>query len=273
MPSKRTLTRQEARYLCDAYYTIQEYRKRAANQLRAATPEHEQPSEILTSFLREYERLERRMKTELGRFARSTEIGRWLLSICGIGPVITAGLIAEIDIQKAVTAGHIWAFAGLAPGVEWNKHEKRPWNARLKTLCYKIGESLVKVSGNDKDVYGKVYRQRKALEIERNERGEFAEQASQKLAVTKIGKDTEAYKWYSQGKLPPAHLDMRARRVAVKRFLADLQTAWYWLEFHCLPPLPYPIAILEHAHYELPSAFDNMPDLREALSKCGARSV
>jgi len=247
MGDQRNLTRQEARYMVDAFYTIQEYRKRAANQIRAATPEHEQPSEILMSFLTDYERIEKRIKVELGRFARSTEIGRWLLSIHGIGPVITAGLIAEIDIGRAPTAGHIWAFAGLAPGVEWNKHEKRPWNARLKTLCFKIGESFVKVSNNDKDVYGKVYRKRKELEIERNERGEFVEQAKEKLETVKIGKDTEAYKWYSQGKLPPAHIDMRARRVATKLFLAHMWETWYRLEVG-EPPLPYPIAILGHAH-------------------------
>ena len=242
------MTKLEARYLVDAYYVIQEYRKTAANQLRAATAENEQPSEILQGFLSEYERLENAMKRELERFAKSSEIGRWALSICGIGPVITAGLLAEIDIRKAPTVGCIWAFAGLAPGVEWKKGEKRPWNARLKTLTWKISDSFVKVSGRDSDIYGKVYRQRKELEQERNEAGMFADQAARKLAETKIGKDTEAYKWYSVGKLPPGHIDMRARRYATKLFLAHFWEVAYRDHYKVAPPLPYPIAFLGHAH-------------------------
>mgnify|MGYP001584483263 CR=1 FL=1 len=250
-PSGAPLTKVEARFLVDSFYTIQDYRKTAANQLRAATPENEQPSEILKGFLAEYEGLEHRMQRELERFAKSSEIGRWALSVCGIGPIITAGLLAEIDIAKAPTVGHVWAFAGLAPGVEWKKGEKRPWNARLKTLCWKASDSFVKVSNRESDIYGKVYRQRKELEQERNERGEFAEQARHKLETTKIGKDTEAWKWYSIGKLPPAHIDMRARRYAVKLFLAHMHEVWYRLEVGA-PPLPYPIAFQGHAHKKDP---------------------
>ena len=71
-PSGAPLTKLEARYLVDSYYTVQEYRKTAANQLRAATPENEQPSEILQGFLTEYEKLENAMKRELERFAKSS---------------------------------------------------------------------------------------------------------------------------------------------------------------------------------------------------------
>lgn len=56
-------------------------------------------------------------------------------SIHGIGPVISAGLLAHIDIHRAVTVGHIWRFAGLDPSVKWLKKTKRPWNAGLKVLC------------------------------------------------------------------------------------------------------------------------------------------
>ena len=32
----------------------------------------------------------------------------------------------------------------------------------LKELCWKIGESFVKVKGNPADIYGKIYEERKA---------------------------------------------------------------------------------------------------------------
>ena len=174
------------------------------------------------------------------------------MGICGIGPVIAAGLLAHIDIERAPTVGHIWNFAGLNPDQEWSKGQKRPWNAKLKTLCWKIGQSFVKVSNNDKDFYGKIYQERKAYESALNEAGEYAEQARAKLEKFKIGKDTESYKWYSEGKLPPAHIQQRAERYAVKLFLSHLHEIWYREHYGTEPPKPFAIAQLEHAHYISP---------------------
>src|SRR6185437_10902883 len=50
---------------------------------------------------------------------------------------------------------------------------KRPWNARVKVLCWKIGESFVKVKANENDFYGKLYEKRKLMEQLKNERGDF----------------------------------------------------------------------------------------------------
>jgi len=125
---------------------------------------------------------------------------------------------------------------------------KRPWNASLKTLCWKIGESFVKVSNNPRDVYGHLYRQRKEMEESRNANKEYAGQAARILKEKNIGKTTEAYKWYSKGMLPPAHINQRAKRWAVKIFLSHLHEHWYRQEFKKEPPAPYPIAILGHAH-------------------------
>ena len=166
----------------------------------------------------------------------------------GVGPVIAAGLLAHIDIHKAKTAGALWKYAGLDPSAQWKKGQKRPWNAALKVLCWKLGESFVKVSGNKNDVYGKIYKQRKELEAQRNESGEFAEQAKAKLEKFNIGKTTDAYKAYSIGKLPPAHIHARATRFAVKLFLSHLQEVWWKHEFHTDPPAPYAMVHQGHAH-------------------------
>ena len=122
----------------------------------------------------------------------------------GVGPVIAAGLLAHIDITRANTAGSIWRFAGLDPTSEWKKGTKRPHNAALKTLCWKLGESFVKISGKEDSVYGKLYKERKAEESAKNERGEFADQAKQKLEKFKIGKTTDAYKAYSVRNATPS---------------------------------------------------------------------
>lgn len=247
-----TLSKEEARYLVDLYYQMQEYRKASDNQVRQLQKsDTKEPHETLAFFADNFRTLERNIKSVLQVYAESQPIGQWMLSICGIGPVISAGLMANIDITKVQTAGQIQAFAGLDPTREWKKNEKRPYNARLKTLCWKIGQSFIKVQNNEEDVYGKIFAIRKAYEIERNEKGELADQAAAKLEKYNIGKDTDAYKWYSQGKLPPAHLNQRASRYAVKIFLSHLFSVWYEMEHKEKPPKPYAIAILNHAH-EIP---------------------
>ena len=54
--------------------------------------------------------------------------------------------------------------------------------------------------------------------------------------------------------LPPAHIQARAKRYAVKIFLSHLFDVWYKLEKGQEPPKPYALAILGHAHeIEIPN--------------------
>ncbi len=300
----KELSAQEARYMVDAYYTMQDHRMATGNQVRTLFDAGE-PNETIKYFHKQYRGLEMNIQKILDAYTKQHPVGQWMRGIMGVGPVIAAGLLAHIDITKAPTVGHIWSFAGLNAEAVWlsreksnalakeiignskkitNKHivelgnavgrkpesilrlatddgkkkltrqnltaalAKRPWNARLKVICWKLGESFVKVSANPKDIYGHIYAERKRLEIERNEAGLFADQAAAALKNKNIGKDTEAYKWYSKGMLPPAHIHARAKRYAVKLFLSHLHEFWYEHEYGEKPPLPYPIAFLGHAH-------------------------
>lgn len=238
---------EEARYLVSAYYTMQDYRIRSAAQARELL-KAEKPNEAIIWLEMQNESLEHAVKRMLDAWTDSQPMGQWAKAITGIGPVISAGLLAHIDITKAPTAGHIWRFAGLDPTSKWNKGEKRPWNADLKVLCYKAGESFVKVQAMESDVYGKLYAQRKKQEQAKNEAGGFNEQAKEMLTAKKFGADTVARGWYEKGMLPPAHLHARARRYAVKIFLSHWHEAAYRKHYGVEPPAPYPIAILGHAH-------------------------
>ena len=243
----KILTPNEARYLVDTYYQIQEHRIATAAQARTLSKADE-PNELISYVSKEMEVLENEIRKVLHDYAKAHPVGQWSLSVCGIGPVISAGLLAHISIEKAPTVGHIWSFAGLDPNRKWGKGQKRPHNADLKTLCWKIGQSFVKVSNNENDFYGKIYKSRKAMEQAKNEAGDYAEQAENKLLTTKIGKTTDAYKWYSQGKLPPAHIQQRSERYATKLFLAHWHEVAYWYRYGTRPPNPYSIDILCHAH-------------------------
>ena len=241
-----TMSEQEARFLVDAYYLMQDDRKRAHNQVRQMEAE---PHTVIAWLAEQSVTLEQQIKRALESYTDVKPVGVWLKANFGIGPVISAGLLAHIDINKAPTVGHIWRFAGLDPSVKWEKKTKRPWNADLKTLCWKIGQSFMKFSGNDACVYGQVYRERKAYEIARNDSGGNAETAARILAEKKFRPDTDAVKHYTAGHLPPAQIDARARRYAVKLFLSHLQLVWYFHEFRKLPTNPYALGQLDHCAF------------------------
>jgi hypothetical protein len=320
----RTLVDTEVRYLVDAYYIIQEDRKRAKMQ-RDSLKKAGEPNAIIDYLFNQSRILETQIKLALDVYTNSHMMGSWMRDVFGIGPVISAGMLAHIDIDQAPVVGHIWQYAGIAgppqqlkdrrasyrvkykepinpdtpppfvlksgqevtpyyPDGEdtyiyqilvgeadapeweatadiqdvemtyrisgqkpWEKGQKRPFNAKLKTLCWKAGQSFMKFSGDSRCYYGKIYRERKEYEIERNEAGYNAEYAAVK--VKQVGRSTEAYKHFLQGRCPPGQIDGRARRYSVKLFLAHMHGVWYERHFGRPAPKPYPIAILGHAHY------------------------
>jgi len=198
---------QEARHLVKLYYTVQTLRIRSGNQISAVERESGvEPTDVIKHVERSFKVLENNIKISLMVFARQYTVGKWLQSICGIGPVLSAGFLSELDVRGRPTAGHFMSFAGIIPGQEklWVKGVKRPWNADLKVLCFKTAESFIKVQNNDKDVYGHLFALRKKYEWERNLNGELADQAALKDSSTQpkgtqglVGKDTDAFEWYT----------------------------------------------------------------------------
>lgn len=267
-----TLSEQEARFLVDAYYMMQAQRIRSANQVRALGESNE-PHAVLGWYMEQSEILERSVQRALDKYSAAQPLGEWARSVYGIGPVIAAGLLAHIDLSRAPHAGSVWRFAGLDPSIEWKKGEKRPFNASLKTLCWKIGESFVKVKGRDKDFYGHVYAGRRELLEQRNANGAFAEDAKAKLERFRIGKATAAYKHYASGHLPPGHVHARAKRYAVKLFLSHYHAVGTFLNTGSLPELPYAFAKLSgHGHLIAPPNMDAVPGLEAAWAEYAARA-
>lgn len=300
------MSRDEARFLVNLYYTMQEHRIATTSQARSLGSSAE-PHEAISFFSSQAELLEGQVRSVLDSYSKGSQLGLWARSQKGLGPVLTAGLLAHIDIAACPSYGNVWAFAGLVPTQKWlgregaarsvaetytkgtplveavaalaAKHNRnaeslmrmatkqkdgsvvalskervtaalarRPWNADLKKLCWLLGESFVKVSGRDDAFYGLKYAERKAEEVQRNDAGEFVQHAAQALAEKNYGKDTEAYKAYITGKLPPAHIHARAKRYSVKLFLSH-----FWQvgrEILGLPvPAPFPITHLGHVHF------------------------
>jgi hypothetical protein len=242
-----SLGRDEIKGLVDLYYRSQEHRIALGNQ-SIALAKADKPTELLDHFHGQLNTIERQVISALEAWSDSDHAAAWAKSQVGIGPVLASALLAHIDITRAPTAGAIWRFFGLDPTVKWGKGEKRPWNADAKVLAWKIGDSFVKVSGREDAFYGKKYRERKAYELARDESGGNAETAAKTLEERKIV-DPPTRKIYESGHLPPGRLDLRARRWAVKLFLAHLHEVMYREHYGTEPPLPYPIAHLGHTHH------------------------
>lgn len=244
----------EARFYVDAYYSIQTFRISNSNQHKKLM-EGAEPNELMVWFSANLVTLEKQLQGALDKWSNEQPMGRWARQVVGIGPVISAGLCAHLDIEKAPTPGHIWRFCGLDPTSKWLPKTKRPWCASMKRLCYLMGESFVKVSGNAKDTYGKLYLERKAYEAANNDAGRLAHVAQERLAQPGAKKlDAGLIEILQSGKLPQIALHERAKRWTVKLFLSHWWEEAYRLRYGTVPPAPYPIAHMGHAHKIAPRA-------------------
>jgi hypothetical protein len=248
----------ELRLLVSNYYQVQEMRKRMDMQLR-----HLGDKQLLDISLAGpdiFGGWEKDLAKSFKTVLSDDPVANWVMAQRGIGHIITAGLLAHIDITRAPTVGHIWRFAGLDPSQQWEKGEKRPYNAELKQICWHAGQCFMKQSNDPDCFYGKLYREKKQEYIARNEAGGFAEKAKGYRGVS----DKANKALLAAGKVPAAYIDSCARRFAVKIFLSHLHAVLYWHEYKKLPPLPFALSILGHAHnIEIPHA-DMFPGLSEA---------
>lgn len=247
LEATKLLQAREVRYIVKCYYAMQDGRKAANSQLKAAPVD--EPHEMLSWFYEQAKVLEEQCRAALDRYTRNHVMGKWMRLTYGIGPVLSAGILAHFDITKAPTTGHFWAFAGYDPTKVWEKGKKRPFNADLRTLCWKVGQSFKKFHKKDACFYGHLYAERKVYEVARNNAGGNKEAAEKELEKKNYEKKkTDTYKTLISGKLSDGQLDSRASRYATKIFLAHLHDEWYRVHYGKEPPAPYPIAHLGHAH-------------------------
>ncbi len=246
--------REQAMALIGLYYSIQKVRIGASNKIAAHERQVDALSDsaLIVHLKEDLHRVERQAARGLKAYAEAQPLGKWALSNIGVGPIICAGLLAHIDVTKASTAGAIWNFAGLNPDQVWEKGQKRPYNAALHTLCWKLGESFKRTSIKFSDeLYQKLYRQRKTLEVQRNARGDFREAAAARLEKANKNKwriSPEQRSIWSDGKLQDRGLDLRAMRYTVKIFLSHYHMVGRELVFG-EAPVPWIIAHGGHTHF------------------------
>lgn len=258
------LSKPEARFLVANYYAAQEARKRNDMQLRhlgitdGVAEGTVKP--LLAHTADQNAVIESEVARAMKKYVEGDAVGRWLLSHIGIGGVLAAGFLAHLDVTKSDTAGGFWRFAGLDAGTsKWEKGGKRPWNADLKQLCFHLGECIKRTSNHPDSFYGAFYRERKALLVARNDRGDFAERSK-----TYETKSADVKAKLAEGKLPDGNLDRQACNITAKMLLSHLHAIMYWDHYGKPPPKPFAIAILGHAHEVRIPNIEMFPGFAEA---------
>src|SRR4029077_15693049 len=240
-----TLRQHEIAEMVEIYYDAQDMRIQHANKKRT------EPPSPLVQWLDFWMHIgEKVIHAKLAEWIESEDSppeAKWAYEQIGIGPIIPSCVAAHVEVTKAQSISARWKFGGQAPGFDRKvKGQKLCYNARLKVLCWKAGESFVKVSGKEGATYGKLYSQFKAEEIQRNEAGSYAEAAKLELAKKKFkAEDSVTKKRLLAGMLSDAHLHARAKRRAVKIFLADFWTVGRKARGLAVRE-PYAIAVLGH---------------------------
>lgn len=294
--SAAIISPKQVRYLISSYYSLQKIRISAG--LRAKSLETVgEPASVMRYIENEMLSMERQMSRALSWYTKEKSIAIWMESITGIGAVLAAGLLSYIDWENTTSPSRIYAYAGLDPHTSWVRGEKRPWNVNLKVLCYKIGESFVKMQSRKNDFYGHFFAYRKAIEWNRNLRGELSEQASKSIKAKSFDESGYSFFWYSgrvsakwsvqllnSGEnfplklpsealdkldsipmLPPAHIHARARRWAVKLFIAHAVQISCWLLRGQLADDPYAMSHLKHKDYIYPPSLDVLQEIKPGI--------
>lgn len=245
------------RALVDYRFQAQERRKATANQIGAIERRVDTGVDPLAlRVLREdFLKIERKADKAITLMVESHKAGRWAVSTPGIAHTFAGILLAYVDVRIANTAGKLWRFAGVDPTIRWEKGQKRPYCAKLKTTVWQIGESFKKLGADSDCIYARLYRERKAQEVERNEAGAFRDQALARLEgatrrkwrISPLQRET-----WASGKLQPIGLDIRAGRYAAKLFLSHFHHVLHEVELGEPPPVPWIIGPGGHADYLAP---------------------
>jgi len=162
----------------------------------------------------ESEKIERKYKTAMREYILNEKVYRMFLKgIRGIGEVLSANLIKEFgDCSQYDTISKLWAntgnavINGIAP--KKTKGEKLNFSPRLKVLCWKLSDCLLK---SNKGIYRQIYNTTKERYTNKDyKKGELFE---------KYGKPYKK----EDTKLSKGHCHNRALRKMRKIFLAN-----YW---------------------------------------------
>jgi len=230
------------RELVEIYYDVQDVRIRSFNRLRQVGEVKGVEPDILKE-------LEKQIRDYIAAQIKNEPVYKvFLKNIKGIGPILAGGLLSWFDVTKAKHASSFWKYAGLhvedGQAIRRTKGKKLGFNIRVRTFCWKIGDSFLK---QRTPFYRDIYDEAKPKEAEKLGHPELDPKNCPCYVECLERQKKKATRLKQASKPLPCkkHIDYRARRKMIKRFLLDFWLVWRKLEG--LPTSePYAIAVLKH---------------------------
>jgi hypothetical protein len=192
--------------------------------MRGADNGYGKQFEIATKWALRFDELESELDRDIAKQVKHYAIYDHVSALRGIGPLLSAKLIAMIDIERSPHVSSLWRYAGYAV---MNGERERPvkgeklhYNKRLKTACYLIASSFLKSGSPYREIYDQA---RGYYEVNRPD--------------------------WTKG-----HQHNAAMRKMTKRFLSHLWLQWRTLEG--LPVTePYVQEKMGHVHIDRPEDY------------------
>ncbi len=226
-------------YLVDASLIIEKLR--VASEVRISHLANNKRTDKDTEELHErIEDLEKFVDGKVAGLIKSHPAYPWFSKVKGIGKENIGKVVAPIDINRADTISALWRFAGFS--VEDGKAPKRlkgggklHYNSQLRSMCWRLGTSLLRARGKFYDYYLK----------EKDKYGQKYENIGKRIVPTTSLPTKDKKRYEPEDMISEGHVHNQALRKMIKLFLACL-----WLEWRAAEGLPvrepYAIGQLKH---------------------------
>lgn len=195
---------------------------------------------IIEKWFARFEELEAEADADLAELVKEIAIVRQMRAVKGVGPTLSAKIVAMIDIGRADTVSALWRYAGYAviDGARERpvRGEKLHYNSRLKTALYLLAGSFLKANSPYRQIYD----------------------------------DARAHYGANRPDWTDGHRHAAAMRKMIKIFLSHLWVRWRALEG--LPTrAPYAMEYQGHTSYERPEDY-GWPDPNAPRPKRGRKA-
>lgn len=117
--------KKDLRGLIDSYYQTQKIRIGIQGQIRAinqgvddkSNKDYVNSESAMQWLLESKKNEETQIKNMLTYYVKNQPVGRWMMDITGIGPVLAAAMLCYFDISKCDHVNQFWSYAGLNDNV------------------------------------------------------------------------------------------------------------------------------------------------------------
>lgn len=189
------------------------------------------------------------LNEKIGDYVKAHPAYDWFSKVKGVGDLNIGKVLSLIDIERASMVSKLWRYAGFSvdqgSAERQQKGKKLHYNKMLKSMCWRLGKSLIRAKGE----YYKFYLEQKKAYEKR-----FKEEGREIISATNLPKDEKGRKSETDEFFALGHLDMMAMRKMIKLFLSHLWMKWREAEGLYVTK-PYVHAIKGHADYRPPEDF------------------